>query len=228
VNQVVSGWQFNIINSLRSGFPFTPALGFNWSRDGNTSTPDRVSFAARQHGREDRHPARRVEKIRRRAGPRSRHGGSGIGWADFALSSDPFTDYRLRSGCRAQPAGSADRCIGTRTGRAKPMPLVSTSVRQSADAGIAQARLAHAANPFCLCMVRNVVEHTWQGLHKPKRCYVPDRNARGFKKRREVRQRHVVAAQHWNNRTFCKRRNLQLHEEWQTSGTSRISRLCRL
>jgi hypothetical protein len=45
VNQAVSGWQFNIINNLRSGFPFTPALGFNWSRDGNTSTPDRVSFA---------------------------------------------------------------------------------------------------------------------------------------------------------------------------------------
>src|SRR5207245_286730 len=45
VNQAVSGWQFNIINNQRSGFPFTPALGFNWSRDGNTSTPDRVSFA---------------------------------------------------------------------------------------------------------------------------------------------------------------------------------------
>src|SRR5213593_4236543 len=45
VNQAVSGWQLNIINNLRSGFPFTPALGFNWSRDGNTSAPDRVSFA---------------------------------------------------------------------------------------------------------------------------------------------------------------------------------------
>jgi len=44
VNQAVSGWQLNIINNLRSGFPFTPALGFNWSRDGNTSAPDRVSF----------------------------------------------------------------------------------------------------------------------------------------------------------------------------------------
>ncbi len=45
VDQAVSGWQLNIINNLRSGFPFTPALGFNWSRDGNTSAPDRVSFA---------------------------------------------------------------------------------------------------------------------------------------------------------------------------------------
>src|ERR1041385_6567945 len=45
VNQAVSGWQLNIINNLRSGFPFTPALGFNWSRDGNTSAPDRPSFA---------------------------------------------------------------------------------------------------------------------------------------------------------------------------------------
>ena len=52
-DQMVSGWQVNLISSAQSGFPFTPTLGFNWSRDGNTSTPDRVSLA----------PGRRLDSI---------------------------------------------------------------------------------------------------------------------------------------------------------------------
>ena len=39
------GWQFNGIVTLRSGVPFTPALGgTNWSRSGNTSGEDRPNL----------------------------------------------------------------------------------------------------------------------------------------------------------------------------------------
>jgi outer membrane receptor protein involved in Fe transport len=39
---LLSGWQFNGIVTLRTGVPFTPALGpTNWSRSGNTSGEDR-------------------------------------------------------------------------------------------------------------------------------------------------------------------------------------------
>src|SRR5262249_25438385 len=38
---LLGGWQFNGIVTLRSGVPFTPALGAtNWSRSGNTSGED--------------------------------------------------------------------------------------------------------------------------------------------------------------------------------------------
>jgi hypothetical protein len=42
---LLGGWQFNGIVSLRSGVPFTPALGAtNWSRSGSTSGEDRPSL----------------------------------------------------------------------------------------------------------------------------------------------------------------------------------------
>ena len=41
----LGGWQFNGIVTLRSGVPFTPALGgTNWSRSGNTSGEDRPNL----------------------------------------------------------------------------------------------------------------------------------------------------------------------------------------
>ncbi len=39
--KLVSGWQFNLIVGLQSGFPFTAQLGFNQSRNGDTSNVDR-------------------------------------------------------------------------------------------------------------------------------------------------------------------------------------------
>ena len=44
-DKLVSGWQMNLIVGLQGGFPFTPQLGFNRSRDGNTSAPDRPDMA---------------------------------------------------------------------------------------------------------------------------------------------------------------------------------------
>jgi hypothetical protein len=44
MNQVISGWQLNLIAGLQSGFPFTPELGFNQSNDGNTAAPDRPNW----------------------------------------------------------------------------------------------------------------------------------------------------------------------------------------
>jgi hypothetical protein len=42
---LLGGWQFNGIITVRSGVPFTPALGgTNWSRSGNTSGEDRPSL----------------------------------------------------------------------------------------------------------------------------------------------------------------------------------------
>jgi hypothetical protein len=43
-NRLVSGWQFNTIVSLMSGFPFTPEIGSNRSGDGDTRNPDRPSL----------------------------------------------------------------------------------------------------------------------------------------------------------------------------------------
>ncbi|HTC87527.1 MAG TPA: carboxypeptidase regulatory-like domain-containing protein [Bryobacteraceae bacterium] len=43
-NRLVSGWQFNTIVSLESGFPFTPQIGSNQSGDGDTRNPDRPSL----------------------------------------------------------------------------------------------------------------------------------------------------------------------------------------
>jgi hypothetical protein len=43
-NKLISGWQLNGINTLLSGFPFTPQLGSNRSGDGNTRNPDRPSI----------------------------------------------------------------------------------------------------------------------------------------------------------------------------------------
>jgi len=45
-SRLLGGWQFNGIVTLRSGVPFTPALGAtNWSRSGNTSGEDRPNLA---------------------------------------------------------------------------------------------------------------------------------------------------------------------------------------
>jgi hypothetical protein len=43
-NRLASGWQFNTIVSLASGFPFTPQIGSNQSGDGDTRNPDRPSL----------------------------------------------------------------------------------------------------------------------------------------------------------------------------------------
>jgi hypothetical protein len=39
--KLVSGWQINGIATLPSSFPFTPQIGSNRSRDGDTRNPDR-------------------------------------------------------------------------------------------------------------------------------------------------------------------------------------------
>ena len=44
-DKLLGGWQLNAILGLQSGFPFTPTLGFNQSRDGNTNFPDRPNMA---------------------------------------------------------------------------------------------------------------------------------------------------------------------------------------
>ncbi len=46
VEKVVSGWQMNVIVVFQNGFPFTPQLGFNQSRDGNTNNADRPNMAS--------------------------------------------------------------------------------------------------------------------------------------------------------------------------------------
>jgi hypothetical protein len=43
-DKLVSGWQFNAITTLLSGFPFTPVIGSNRSGDGDTRNPDRPSL----------------------------------------------------------------------------------------------------------------------------------------------------------------------------------------
>jgi hypothetical protein len=42
--ELVSGWVFNTITTLASGFPFTPQVGSNISGDGDTRNPDRPSL----------------------------------------------------------------------------------------------------------------------------------------------------------------------------------------
>jgi hypothetical protein len=42
--QIISGWQLNFIVNAQSGYPFTPVLGFNRSRNGDSRTPDRPSL----------------------------------------------------------------------------------------------------------------------------------------------------------------------------------------
>ena len=46
--KLVSGWQLNAILGLQSGFPFTPELGFNQSRDGDTNSTDRPEHRPRE------------------------------------------------------------------------------------------------------------------------------------------------------------------------------------
>jgi hypothetical protein len=43
-DKLVSGWVFNTITTLMSGFPFTPQAGSNVSGDGDTRNPDRPSL----------------------------------------------------------------------------------------------------------------------------------------------------------------------------------------
>jgi hypothetical protein len=43
-NKLASGWSVSGIETLQSGFPFTPQLGFNPSNDGDTRNPVRPSF----------------------------------------------------------------------------------------------------------------------------------------------------------------------------------------
>ena len=44
-DKLASGWQWNMIIGLQGGFPFTPQLGFNQSRNGDSSAPDRPEMA---------------------------------------------------------------------------------------------------------------------------------------------------------------------------------------
>ena len=44
-DKLISGWQSNLIVGLQDGFPFTPQLGFNQSRNGDTSNVDRPDMA---------------------------------------------------------------------------------------------------------------------------------------------------------------------------------------
>jgi hypothetical protein len=44
VDKLVSGWQWNGIAIIQSGFPFTPLVGFNASGNGDSRAPDRVSL----------------------------------------------------------------------------------------------------------------------------------------------------------------------------------------
>lgn len=43
-DKLISGWQWNGILSIMSGFPFTPLVGFSQSNDGDSRFPDRVSL----------------------------------------------------------------------------------------------------------------------------------------------------------------------------------------
>ena len=44
-NKLISGWQLNSIISLQDGFPFNTELGFNRSRNGDSSNVDRPDMA---------------------------------------------------------------------------------------------------------------------------------------------------------------------------------------
>lgn len=46
VNALAGGWQLNSILAAQTGFPFTPLVGFNQSRNGDTRNPDRPNLAA--------------------------------------------------------------------------------------------------------------------------------------------------------------------------------------
>jgi hypothetical protein len=46
VNAFISGWQLNGILTAQSGFPFTPLVGFNQSRNGDSRAPDRANLVA--------------------------------------------------------------------------------------------------------------------------------------------------------------------------------------
>lgn len=56
VDKLVSGWQVNTIIRLQDGFPFTPRLGFNQSRNGDTAAPDRPNLLAPVSGIETGDP----------------------------------------------------------------------------------------------------------------------------------------------------------------------------
>ena len=49
-DKLVSGWSVSSIETLQSGFPFTPQLGYNPSNDGDTRNPVRPSFNPNFHG----------------------------------------------------------------------------------------------------------------------------------------------------------------------------------
>jgi Carboxypeptidase regulatory-like domain len=45
-DRLISGWQWNGIAAVQSGFPFTPLVGFNASGNGDSRAPDRVCLGA--------------------------------------------------------------------------------------------------------------------------------------------------------------------------------------
>jgi hypothetical protein len=49
-DKLASGWSVSGIETLQSGFPFTPQLGFNPSNDGDTRDPVRPSYNPDFHG----------------------------------------------------------------------------------------------------------------------------------------------------------------------------------
>jgi hypothetical protein len=49
-DKLVSGWSVSGIETLQSGFPFTPQLGYNPSNDGDTRNPVRPSYNPSFHG----------------------------------------------------------------------------------------------------------------------------------------------------------------------------------
>ena len=139
VNQAVSGWQLNIINSLRSGFPFTPALGFNWSRDGNTSAPDRVSFTPGRtlHGIYLRRPEQWVDPTAFVLPPAGTYGNAGrnilIGPGSAMVDVSVFKTTRLTEGRNLQLRVEVFNVLNhTNFGIPSPIMLTNTGATAAA------------------------------------------------------------------------------------------------
>src|SRR5207253_3382811 len=139
VNQDVSGWQFNIINNLRSGFPFTTALGVNRSRDGNTSTPDRVSFAPGRtlSGIYLRRPEQWVDATAFVLPPAGTYGNAGrnilIGPGSAMVDVSVFKTTRLTEGRNLQLRAEIFNVLNhTNFGIPSPIMLTSTGATAAA------------------------------------------------------------------------------------------------